>query len=240
MGQSKHNNRFLTKHCREELTATMRFKTKWPLWASGGLGCLLLGMMIAKWTLSDTSEYSVAAKLPRNQDSEDIRPAPRIAPAHLEETAPAPISASREKLEPPVSPEANIPPKPAKPAASEQASAQPPRDHWDFTDPVAKEALGRHALSYVGDEPLADEVWATLINDPDLSPKVREDLIEDLNENGFSEGNGRRATVEDLPLIESRIQLIEEHWQFAMDEANDAAFAEVYKDLINMWWRLNQ
>jgi len=69
---------------------------------------------------------------------------------------------------------------------------------------------------------------------------VREDLIEDLNENGFSDGNGRRATVDDLPLIESRILLLEEHAQFAMDEVNAAAFAEAYKDLANMWWRLSQ
>ena len=69
---------------------------------------------------------------------------------------------------------------------------------------------------------------------------MREDLIEDLNENGFSDGNGRRATVDDLPLIESRILLLEEHAQFAMDEVNAAAFAEAYKDLANMWWRLSQ
>ena len=65
-------------------------------------------------------------------------------------------------------------------------------------------------------------------------------MIEDLNENGFSDGNGRRATVDDLPLIESRILLLKEHAQFAMDDVNAAAFTEAYKDLINMWWRLNQ
>jgi len=61
-----------------------------------------------------------------------------------------------------------------------------------------------------------------------------------MNENGFSDGNGRRPTVEDLPLIESRILLIEEYAESAMDEVNAAAFAEAYKDLANMWLRLSQ
>jgi hypothetical protein len=65
-------------------------------------------------------------------------------------------------------------------------------------------------------------------------------LIEDLNENGFSDGNGRRATAADLPLIESRILLLEEHSNSPMDEANAAAFAEAYKDLVEMWARLSQ
>jgi hypothetical protein len=95
-------------------------------------------------------------------------------------------------------------------------------------------------LSYVGADPSADEIWVVLINDPELPPKVREDLIEDLNENGFSAGNGRRPTVDDLPLIESRLMLLEEHSPFAMDEVNAAAFAEAYKDLVEMWWRLNE
>ena len=107
-------------------------------------------------------------------------------------------------------------------------------------DPEAKENLGRQALSYVGADVEADAIWVWLINDPSLAPKVRQDLIEDLNENGFSDGNGRRPTVDDLPLIESRLLLIEEQAPFAMDEVNAAAFAEAYKDLANMWSRLTQ
>jgi hypothetical protein len=120
------------------------------------------------------------------------------------------------------------------------ANSTAPSADSNAMDVVAKEELGRQVLSHVGADPFADEVWVWLINDPELSPKVREDLIEDLNENGFSDGNGRRPTVDDLPLIESRIMLIEEHSPFAIDEVNAAAFAEAYKDLVEMWWRLNE
>lgn len=137
-------------------------------------------------------------------------------------------------------PDAQSAPQPQRLAAAQQTKPEPTHERSLLTDPAAKEKLGRMALSYVGADPLAEEIWVWLINDPELSANVREDLIEDLNENGFSDGNGRRATVDDVPLIESRILLLEEHVQFAMDEVNVAAFAEAYKDLVNMWSRLNQ
>ncbi len=109
-----------------------------------------------------------------------------------------------------------------------------------FNDPVFKEQLGRYSLSFVGFDPVANEIWATLINDPSLSGRVRQDLIEDLNENGFSGNNGRTPTVDDLPLILYRIQLIELYAPYAMDEVNADAFDEVHKDLVNMVTRLTQ
>jgi hypothetical protein len=109
-----------------------------------------------------------------------------------------------------------------------------------LNDPVFKEQLGRYVLSFVGYDPEAEEIWAALINDPSLSGQVRQDLIEDLNENGFSDGNGRIATVDDLPLILYRIQLVELFAPYAMDEVNSDAFDEVYKDLVNMSVRLTQ
>jgi hypothetical protein len=107
-------------------------------------------------------------------------------------------------------------------------------------DAAAKAELGRMVLPLVGASDEADSVWLALISDPELSTQVREDLIEDLNENGFSEDNGRRPTVEDLPLIEARMRLLEEQAQFAIDEAAAAAFAEAYKDLFDMRERLTQ
>jgi hypothetical protein len=86
---------------------------------------------------------------------------------------------------------------------------------------------------------MADAVWATLIYDPSLSDTVREDLMEDLNENGFSGGNGDVATVDDLPLIETRILLLEAHMDGA-DEFMLEHLGEAHKDLINMWTRLNR
>jgi hypothetical protein len=122
--------------------------------------------------------------------------------------------------------------KPQK-APGAAASVEPP-----VIDLKAKELLGRLALSFAGADPEADEIWAELINDPELSAKTREDLIEDLNEEGFDDP--RNLTEEDLPLIENRILLIEEHAAFAMDDVNAAAFAEAYKDLVNMWLLVTQ
>jgi hypothetical protein len=140
----------------------------------------------------------------------------------------------------PASPESRSVQPPPRPGAEELAALNETLEYSILYDAEAKKNLGRQALSYVGADPEADAIWVWLINDPSLSPKVREDLIEDLNENGFSDGNGRRPTVDDLPLIESRIMLIEEQAPFAMDEANAAAFAEAYKDLANMWSRLSR
>lgn len=209
----------------------MRLKITWPLCLAAGLGCVVALLMIGKWTATVSGKRAAEAELSRNQAHLDAAPA---------QSPPAPIPMPVESQERPVIPDTQRAPLAQRPAVAEQTSARQTNEYSIFTDPAAKAELGRLALSYVGADPFADEIWVWLINDPELSAKVREDLIEDLNENGFSDGNGRRATVDDLPLIESRILLLEQHAQFAMDEANAAAFAEAYKDLANMWLRLNQ
>jgi hypothetical protein len=98
---------------------------------------------------------------------------------------------------------------------------------------VITEPLAREALSYVGDDPNAEAVWIAAINDPNLSNAARSNLIEDLNENGFPDPS--HPTADDLSLIVSRIQLIEALAPDAMDDVNAAAFAEAYKDLVNMF-----
>ena len=70
------------------------------------------------------------------------------------------------------------------------------------------------------------------------SANERKDLIEDLNEDGLSDP--RRPGPEDLPLILSRMMLIEEAAPYAMDQVNADAFQEAYKDLMNMAARLTQ
>jgi hypothetical protein len=92
--------------------------------------------------------------------------------------------------------------------------------------------LARQALDLVGFDVYAEAVWVNAINDPSVSAHDRQDLIEDLNENGFDDPG--HVTADDLPLIESRIALIEDLAPFAMDDVNAAAFAEAYKDLVNM------
>jgi hypothetical protein len=99
-------------------------------------------------------------------------------------------------------------------------------------EPVVPLEVARVALGFVGQDPEAEDAWVEAINDPALSPKDRQDLIEDLNEEGFADP--KNLTVDDLPLILSRIELIEELGPDAMDDVNAAAFAEAYKDLTNM------
>ncbi len=96
--------------------------------------------------------------------------------------------------------------------------------------------LEREALSYVGVDPLAEAIWVDAINDQSISSEDRSDLIEDLNEDGFPDP--RRPTADDLPMILSRLALIEQLAPDAMDDVNAAAFAEAYKDLVNMYGRV--
>ena len=159
------------------------------------------------------------AVAPAMQPPPQERPAPKapgasVADARQAPPAKAPDRANRDKR-PPAS-------QPARPGA-----AKPP----------ARNPEARDALSRVGFDPAAEAVWLKAINDPDLPPEERKDLIEDLNEDGFPDpGN---LTEGDLPLILSRIELIEQLWPAAMDEVNEAAFREAYKDLWNMYLRLD-
>jgi hypothetical protein len=121
----------------------------------------------------------------------------------------------------------DVPPKVA-PQSAQTKKPKEPR-----LDPLAREAM-----ALVGVDRDAEAYWLDAINDPILSDNEREDLIEDLNENGFSGDGGRRPTMEDLPLIERRLLIVEQLWPYAMDQNNWNAFQEVYKDLSNMYVRL--
>jgi hypothetical protein len=106
----------------------------------------------------------------------------------------------------------------------------------DAPQPLVPKPIARTALSYVGADQDAEEVWVNAINDPNRSADERKDLIEDLNEDGFPDP--KNITQDDLPLIVSRLMLIEELAPDAIDDVNAAAFAEAYKDLANMLDRL--
>jgi hypothetical protein len=96
-----------------------------------------------------------------------------------------------------------------------------------------KEPIARVALAYAGlNNPQADQLYQTAINDPGMSAENRKNLIEDLNETGFADP--RHLTQADLALIENRIAMIEHLAPNAMDQVNADAFKEAYKDLQNM------
>ena len=95
----------------------------------------------------------------------------------------------------------------------------------------------RVALSLVGVDPDAEDYWISAINDPTLPPEERKDFIEDLNETGLA--NPHQPGADDLPIIASRLQLIEElasnpNFIAGLDQVNKDAFAEAHKDLVNL------
>lgn len=98
--------------------------------------------------------------------------------------------------------------------------------------PPLQDPAARYALSFVGADPFAEEYWFASINDPSLSGHERQDLIEDLNEDGLSDP--QHPTQADLPLIVNRLLLLEAIAPNALDQVNADAFAEAYKDLANM------
>ena len=119
------------------------------------------------------------------------------------------------------------PPEPAKPAAKVK---KPKRE---LKDPFA-----RTALTLVGTGTGAEAYWLAAINNKDLPAEERSDLIEDLNEEGFSDAD--HPGPEDLPLIASRIRMIITLAPSSMDKVNADAFAEALKDLTNMYVQLTQ
>ncbi len=119
-----------------------------------------------------------------------------------------------------------------RPASTTTPGAPQPTDDLDLNDPTLLLPLARLALANVGVDDLADALWLRAINNPNLSAEDRQNLIEDLNEDGFPDPE--RLTPDDLPLIEARLALIARISPDAMDETNTAAFEEAHKDLLEM------
>jgi hypothetical protein len=111
------------------------------------------------------------------------------------------------------------------PAPVTQPSLAPRQKQWQ--DPEA-----RDALALVGSDSVAEQYWLLAINNSKLPAKERQDLIEDLNEEGFT--NAKNPTPEDIKIIEHRIKLIDELAPHAMDNVNADAFREARKDLAQM------
>jgi hypothetical protein len=120
-------------------------------------------------------------------------------------------------------------PAPAKATTQNVAGAKPGTRPGK---PPIQDWMARAALAYVGADPEAELYWYQAINDPALGAQERQDLIEDLNEDGLSDPH--HPTMDDLPLILNRIQIIEQVVWDAMDEVNADAFLEAYKDLVNL------
>jgi hypothetical protein len=167
------------------------------------------------------------------------RPEP-VAPAQAPQTLPAtpivetPAAPPTETVpaEPAREPQVQPAPVPRR-TAQKQALNPPPRNQpprEPLHDPEA-----RDALALVGMDPDAEEYWLEAIYDTSLPDNEREDLMEDLNEVGFSDP--KNLTPDDLPLIMNRLVLIQ---QIApnTDDFMAEHLGEAYKDLANMYDRV--
>ena len=157
--------------------------------------------------------------------------APPARPLKANEPNPQPQVIAPAAPAPPVAPEPAPEAPSAPPVKTQTAPAQAAPTQPNL-------ATAREALSYVGIDADAEEYWYRTINDPGLSANERQNLIEDLNEDGFADP--RNPTLDELPLIVSRLLLIEDVAGDAMDQVNADAFQEAYKDLVNMYQALTR
>ena len=184
-----------------------------------------VAQQLKRWEFKDHKQQVRAAQA--NEDQPEARPLPPPVSVLKRNNRPAstqPIevaSATNPEL---TTPAAEIPTEEVDPVTAQE--------------PAVPVELARLALGFVGADSQAEQVWYQAINDPNMPADTRKNLIEDLNEDGFA--NPRQITEDDLPLIYSRIALIEQVAPDAMDDVNAAAFAEAYKDLVNMVARLEQ
>lgn len=105
-----------------------------------------------------------------------------------------------------------------------QAEKAPAKDEKVVQDPLAREAL-----IFVGLDEDAEMYWFAAIQDSTLPASERQDLIDDLNEEGLPDP--KHPTMDDLPLILSRLEIIKE---IAPSIPEGLDWQESYDDLLNL------
>jgi hypothetical protein len=172
------------------------------------------------------------SQVPKDPEIQDIRKQLPIEEVFIEPEPPKP-----EPVSPPPTTIVDADGQSNIKARAEMAAEPFEQDSLD-DDPQTKERRARVALGRIGYDPDSDEVWIRIINDPSVSANARSNLIEDLNEDGFADPHN--PTLDELPMIEHRLELIEDLLPYAMDEVNRDAFKEARKDLVNMVDRLRR
>jgi hypothetical protein len=94
-------------------------------------------------------------------------------------------------------------------------------------------------LRFVGKDPAAEALWIEAIDQRERPEEERSDLIEDLNDEGVPD-EVADVTPADVPVLLARLRLIERLAPRALDDVNAAAFAEAYKDLMNLVVKLRR
>jgi hypothetical protein len=95
---------------------------------------------------------------------------------------------------------------------------------------VIQDPVAREALAMVGDDPAAEEYWFAALNNPALSQSERQDLVDDLNEEGLPDP--KHPTQDDLPILLARIEILEEAMFWFGGEAYD--WKEPHDDLARL------
>ncbi len=194
-----------------------------------GIIVLLLGIYFcySRWQRTTPQPGSVVA-VPVPPVSQEPGALPAGLPVAV--TAAPPVLKNTAAIS--VTPDAAVVPKPTNTLDADLRNQAADRAIADPQGPLVPESMARAALDDVGADPVAEQVWLEAINDPRMPDDARQNLIEDLNENGLEDP--KHPTPDDLPLIESRLALIEEVAPDAMDQVNADAFQEAYKDLLKM------
>jgi hypothetical protein len=180
-------------------------------------------VMIKRQAASEAAKAATKAEMPSPRVESLPAPFPAVASPRVAAAAPETASPAPETVAPSEPVQTNG--KPQTAASSGKQGGRPAKE--PLKDPAAREAL-----AFVGADPEAEAYWYAAINNPALPARERQDLIEDLNEDGLSDP--KHPGLDDLPLIVNRILLIEELGPSAMDQVNADAFAEAYKDLVNL------
>lgn len=190
-------------------------------------GVILASLGFASFRMMSDGQSSEAPCCPLLPPAEILAPEPSAAqppPGVPIVDAIAPI---RDSLTPHVPDSAPSAPAPmAALPTIPQPALLPQKGKKQWQDPEA-----RAALALVGVDPTAEDYWTSAINNTDLPPNERKDLIEDLNEVGIDPNN---LTGDDVRVIEARIRIIERNLPLAMDKTNSDALAEAHKDLRKM------
>jgi hypothetical protein len=95
---------------------------------------------------------------------------------------------------------------------------------------VVQDPLARDALGLVGIDPDAEQYWLAALTDANLPKSERQDLVDDLNEQGLPDP--KHPTPEDLPVLLARLSMIEE--LAAENIGPDLELKEPYDDLVNL------
>lgn len=122
-------------------------------------------------------------------------------------------------------------------ALGAQSVALAARTYQDtrLVEPGSKEPLARTALTFVGADAQALQLYHTALLDPALLPDQKRELVEDLNQDGLV--NRKAPTEEDLRIIANRYQITQSYLQQEYvqgDPVLNAAFREADKDLRKM------